>query len=140
MDAANSEVEYISERWKALGSEDRSASLMLEDLLNAQSRLADSEFGYLTSSVTYNLAQMNYKKAVGTLLQQEFISVCRNCKCCLPGQTAQKSGAFCNACNSGAASQTMPATPSVYQSRPAFTQLPIEMGLSNPPTINTPVP
>ena len=110
MNAAHIEVEYISARWKALGSEDRSASLMLEDLLNAQARLADAELGYLTSSVTYNLAQTNYKKAVGTLLQQEFITVCRNCKCCLPGQTAEKSGGICNACSGGEAFHSAPAT------------------------------
>lgn len=90
MDAANAEVEYISERWKALGSEDRSAALMLEDLLNAQVRLAEAEFAFLNSSVTYNLAQMNYKKAVGTLLQDESVVMTRNCECNMPGQSAIK--------------------------------------------------
>jgi len=163
MGAANTEVEYISERWKALGAEDRSASLMLEDLLNAQARLADAEFGYLTSSVTYNLAQMNYKKAVGTLLQQEFISVCRNCNCCLPGQTAQKSGGFCNACINGEQMHSAPMATShpVYDSQsmvnsqpittseiqplqqpgfepqPSFTEPTIETGISIPPAYNS---
>lgn len=94
MDAANAEVEYISERWKTLGSEDRSAALMLEDLLNAQVRLADAEFEYLNSSVTYNLAHTNYKKAVGTLLQEECISMTRNCECNLPGQGAAKANGY----------------------------------------------
>ena len=94
MEAANSEVEYISQRWKTLGSEDRSAALMLEDLLNAQVRLADAEFAFLNSSVTYNLAQMNYKKAVGTLLQDESITMARNCDCNLPGQAPMKANGF----------------------------------------------
>ncbi len=86
MQAAAVEVEYISERWKTLGGEDRSAALMLEDLLNAQNRLADAEFGFLNAGLTYNLAQMNYKKAVGTLLQDEQVSISRNCNCRMPGQ------------------------------------------------------
>lgn len=89
MDAANAEVQYILERWRALGSADRSAALILEDLLNAQVRLADAEFGFLNSAVTYNLAQTNYKRAVGTLLQDESIGFSRNCDCNLPGQAAQ---------------------------------------------------
>lgn len=101
MTAATAEVEYISERWRALGAEDRSASLMLEDLLNAQSRLADAEYGFLNAGLTYNLAQMNYKKAVGTLLQDEQVVLSRNCTCNLPGQTADKAGG-CQACNAGA--------------------------------------
>jgi len=97
MQAAGAEVNYISERWKALGGEDRAASLMLEDLLSAQTRLADAEFGFLSSSLSYNLAQMNYKKAVGTLLQDERVQVSRNCNCNLPGQTVSKAAsANCN--------------------------------------------
>ena len=103
MQAAAAEVNYISERWKALGGEDRAASLMLEDLLSAQTRLADAEFGFLNSSLTYNLAQMNYKKAVGTLLQDERIQVQRDCKCNLPGQSVSKAAAAnCN-CQNGSA-------------------------------------
>ena len=93
MEAADGEVEYITQRWQALGAADRSASLMLEDLLNAQSRLANAEFEYLNSSVTYNLALMNYKKAVGTLLQEEQILMNRNCDCNLPGQHPVKANA-----------------------------------------------
>ena len=64
---------------------------MLEDLLNAQTRLNDAEFGLLNAMLTYNLAQMNYRKAVGTLLQEEAVNICRNCNCQLPGQTLNKS-------------------------------------------------
>lgn len=94
MDAAATEVEYISQRWKALGGEDRSASLMLEDLFNTQARLADAEFGFLSSELTYNLSQMNYKRAVGTLLQDENVCVGRGCECSLPSQSVTKDGGF----------------------------------------------
>lgn len=122
MDAANTEVQYLSERWKALGGEDRSASLMLEDLLNAQARLADAENGFLNAGLTYNLAQMNYKKAVGTLLQDESVAVCRNCNCCLPGQTLSKTGgSVCQSCaqEAGMISSSAPEMDSNYLSTQA---------------------
>ena len=90
MEASAAQVNYISERWRALGGEDRSAALMLDDLLTAQTQLADAEFGLLNAMLTYNLAQMNYRKAVGTLLEEEAVTTGRNCNCNLPGQSLGK--------------------------------------------------
>ncbi len=61
MKAAGSELYYLDERWKQLAGDDRSGSLVLEDLLAAQERLTEAEFSFLSSVVTYNLAMMGVK-------------------------------------------------------------------------------
>jgi hypothetical protein len=76
-EAAASEVDYIERRWRLLPGEDRTASLVLEDLLGAQERLTAEEFDFLSAQVTYNLALTSLKKATGTLLQVENVSVAR---------------------------------------------------------------
>ncbi|MCA9264755.1 MAG: TolC family protein [Planctomycetales bacterium] len=73
--AAESEVDYLTQRWKLLPGEDRSASLLLEDLLSAQERLAQQELDYLESEVTFSLALANLRRATGTLLQFENVVV-----------------------------------------------------------------
>jgi len=84
MKADLSEVEYIRERWRLLPGEDRAASLVLEDLLSAQERLTESEFGFLSAQLTYNLALTSLKRATGTLLQYEDVHTARACVDCLP--------------------------------------------------------
>jgi hypothetical protein len=79
MEAAAVEVEYISDRWRLLPGTDRSASLLLEDLLDAQERLNIAEFAYLDAQVNYNVAQIGYQKALGTLLQTEHLSALESC-------------------------------------------------------------
>ena len=80
--AAGVEVEYMEERWRLLAGEERAASLVLEDLLNAHVRLTLEEYGFLKAGLTYNLAQMSYKRAVGTLLQD--VTLVRGYECNLP--------------------------------------------------------
>ncbi len=84
MRAEETEVEYLYQRWKLLPGNDRSASLLLEDLLDAQERLNVSEFAYLNSQLNYNVSHMAFQRAVGTLLQSENISCSRYLECCLP--------------------------------------------------------
>ena len=84
MRAEETEVEYLYQRWKLLPGNDRSASLLLEDLLDAQERLNVSEFAYLNSQLNYNVSHMAFQRAVGTLLQSENISLGRYLDCCLP--------------------------------------------------------
>ncbi len=71
MAASTVELDYLERRWEHLPGEDGTASLMLDNLLQAQSRLAVNEFNFLTAQVTYNLALWNVKKATGELLQTE---------------------------------------------------------------------
>lgn len=75
MNAAHAEVDYIAQRWELLPGEDRSASLVLEDLLAAQERLAAEEFELANSQVNYNLSLTNLKRTMGTLLQFEQVAV-----------------------------------------------------------------
>jgi hypothetical protein len=57
---------------------------VLEDLLSAQERLTESEFGFLSAQLTYNLALTSLKRATGTLLQYEDVHTARACVDCLP--------------------------------------------------------
>ena len=90
MQASEAEVEYIRRRWEVLPGDDRSASLLIENLLQAQERLLNAENEYLSSLLTYNLAQMNHKRAIGVLLDFEQVSLCRSCDCCLPRYSLDK--------------------------------------------------
>jgi hypothetical protein len=84
MDAARAEVDYLQDRWALLPGDDRSASLLLEDLLDAQERLTASEYEFLDAQLSYSLSQMSYKKAIGSLLVTENITAERYCDCYLP--------------------------------------------------------
>ncbi len=88
--AAQKQLEFIQARWKHLPGEDRSVGLYLEDLLNAQERLAAAEFGFLKAQTTYSLSLMNLKRAMGTLLQDEQIVHGVTCECCLPRNVLDK--------------------------------------------------
>ena len=57
--------------WSLLAGEDRSAALMLDDLLSAQDRLAAAEFSYLEAQLAYMLSQIQLKKAMGILLTMQ---------------------------------------------------------------------
>lgn len=74
--AMKNKVDFIERRWQMLPG-DRSANLVLEDLLSAQANLTRAEDEYLKSLVTYNLAQINLKRATGELLQHENVAVGR---------------------------------------------------------------
>ncbi len=93
VEAAKAEVDYIYDRWQWLPSSDRSASLLLEDLLEAQKRLNDAEFAYLNAQREFSVSQFEYLRVVGTLLQSERISLERYCESYLPGFRLYRSGA-----------------------------------------------
>ncbi len=69
--AAHAEREYLEQRWRLLPGDDRSASFLLEDLLDAQERLAAAEFSFVQAKVDYAKSQMTLKRAMGVLLQHE---------------------------------------------------------------------
>jgi|GEM_PF-2007250 len=88
MEAAHEEVSYLKDRWELLPVDNGSASLLLEDLLDAQDRLTDSEESLLQSTLEYSLAQVTYKKSIGALLSHNNIQMTRSCDCNLPRQSA----------------------------------------------------
>jgi outer membrane protein TolC len=75
MQAAAHEVDYLTKRWQLLSGEDRSAALILEDLLAAQDRLAIEELEFVQSQIVYNQSLTDLKQVTGTLLQMEQIEV-----------------------------------------------------------------
>lgn len=93
MDAAYEEVEYLKDRWQLLPVDNGSASLLLEDLLDAQDRLSDSEQSLLQSTLEYSLAQVSYKRSIGSLLSHNHVKVDRSCECNLPAQHPFQLGA-----------------------------------------------
>ena len=92
MAARNAQLDAQTKRWQRIPGEDVSASLALENLLVSQERLAEAEFDYLQSQLTYNLAQMNLKRATGLLLQTEGIQIGESVECDLPIHVLTKVG------------------------------------------------
>ena len=92
MEAAAEEVDYLKDRWQLLPVDNGSASLLLEDLLDAQDRLTEAEQSMLQSSLEYSLSQVTYKRAIGTLLNQNGVAIGRSCECNLPAQNVLQVG------------------------------------------------
>ena len=92
MEASTAELKHLEQRFQRLPGEDGNASLMLDNLLLAQNRLATNEFNFLTAEVTYNLALWNVKKSTGELLQTERVSWGRACVDGLPTLIVDKYG------------------------------------------------
>ncbi|MCP4192043.1 MAG: TolC family protein [Planctomycetaceae bacterium] len=88
------EVRYLYDRWKVLPGHDRSASILLEDLLDAQERLNVAEFAFLNSQLDYNTSHMAYQRALGTMLQTEHITMERYIENCLPQVELHRDAAF----------------------------------------------
>ena len=51
IEAASQEVAYLTQRWKLLPDPSESAVLLIENLLEAQERLADEERGFVRSQM-----------------------------------------------------------------------------------------
>ena len=68
MSASVAEVRYLRERWELLPGDDRSSSLLLEDILNAQERLMDEESTFVRAQVEYAKSLAGLRRATGTLM------------------------------------------------------------------------
>ena len=69
MIAAEREAQYLSDRWRVLPYASDSAAQMLENLLDAQERVANEERAMVTAQVTYALSLIQLKSEMGTLLR-----------------------------------------------------------------------
>lgn len=69
IDAANREVSYLQQRWELLPDPNESAVLLIEDLLDAQERLADEEREFVRAQVAYAISWVELRKAMGILLR-----------------------------------------------------------------------
>jgi hypothetical protein len=63
------EIEHLEHRWRLLPGDQPGAGIVLDDLLNAQERLARAEASYADTLVAYNVAFVQLKRATGVLLQ-----------------------------------------------------------------------
>ncbi|WDQ16371.1 TolC family protein [Rhodopirellula sp. P2] len=66
--AATREVEYLRQRWIHLPDPNENAILLIENLLDAQERLADEERGLVRAQVAHALSWVMLRKAMGVLL------------------------------------------------------------------------
>lgn len=75
LNAAETEAHTLELRWSRFIDGNANSALNLESLLRAQERVTESEREYVSSLLTYNLAMINLKKATGTLLQTENVTI-----------------------------------------------------------------
>lgn len=69
LEAAESEVVALQDRWKTLGNDPRLGQLQLSDLLSAQDRLLQEEQNLLQALVQYNRSLLEVQRATGKLVQ-----------------------------------------------------------------------
>ena len=69
MVAAKRESTYLVDRWQTLPEVNDSVTLLLEDLLDSQERLADEESAFVNAQVQYSIAIVQLKQAMGTLFR-----------------------------------------------------------------------
>jgi outer membrane protein TolC len=106
--AAEAEAETILVRWQRMIDGSGQSGLNLESLLRAQERVTQAEREYVSSVLTYNLAMINLKRANGTLLIAENVSIARSGNSCGAdlvvdkGQSADAmQGGSCQSCSAG---------------------------------------
>ena len=73
--ANETDLNYFEKRWELLPGDDRSASFLLEDILEAHDRLAAEESNFAQTQTNYAMAIVNLKRALGILLQTEEIGI-----------------------------------------------------------------
>ena len=69
MVASQNEASYLTDRWQTLPDESDSVTLLLENLLDAQERLADEEAAFAEAQFGYSVSLVKLKQAAGTLFQ-----------------------------------------------------------------------
>ena len=71
MVASDNETKFLMDRWRTLSGLDDSATLLLEDLLESQSRRADEEAAFVLAQVNYSVALVRLRQSMGTLLRRD---------------------------------------------------------------------
>ncbi len=69
--AVQGEADFLYDRWKVAPNSDGPSILLLEDLIAAQSRLADEEASLAATEAEHAMAQVKFLHAIGTLIQTE---------------------------------------------------------------------
>ena len=73
IEAASHDVTYLNQRWKLLPDPGESAVLLIENLLDAQERLADEEQGFVKAQMAYAMSWVQLRQAMGVLLRFESV-------------------------------------------------------------------
>ncbi len=71
MAAGETEISYLTARWRALPGDQQNAGFTLDELLSAQERLAQVEFDFATAEAAYNVALIALSRATGTLVNAQ---------------------------------------------------------------------
>ncbi|MCA9197781.1 MAG: TolC family protein [Planctomycetales bacterium] len=74
MSSARDQVNSLFQQWQTGGGDGNVKSLLLDNLLDAQERLTFAEFEYLSAQARYSLALIEYKRALGLLLENQTTS------------------------------------------------------------------
>jgi len=82
LSASEAEAETIRLRWSRMVDGGGNSGLNLESLLRAQERVTEAEREFVNSLLTYNLAMANLKRANGTLLQTNGVTISKACDSC----------------------------------------------------------
>jgi outer membrane protein TolC len=80
MNANEVDLAYFQKRWELMPGDNRSTSFLLEDILDAQDRVASQEANFAQSQVNYAMSIVNLKRALGILMQSEQIETSRACE------------------------------------------------------------
>jgi outer membrane protein TolC len=70
VEATAQEVAFLTARWRAQMGDERTAGLLLEDLLNAHDRLLDEEQALVQASVAHSVASIELQRATATLVHE----------------------------------------------------------------------
>ncbi|MCE9604989.1 MAG: TolC family protein [Planctomycetia bacterium] len=75
MQADQTEIEYLTSRWRLAADDQQLAGVVLNDLLGAQERLAAAEYGFAAAEAAYNVALANLNAVTGSLLQADRVRI-----------------------------------------------------------------
>lgn len=67
--AFNVEIDYLTNRWRLLPGEGQEAGVVLDNILQAQQRLADAELALVTAEVNLSMAHVQLLRATGELIR-----------------------------------------------------------------------
>ncbi len=129
--ASRQQLAELQRRWELLPGEDQHASLYLEDLLGIHERLTEAELALLQAQVAFHAASVEWKRATGTLLEQQRITIRAGCVDGLPTTIAQGQRPAAARRRAGLCAPTARLQPSIAQ-QPAAAYPPTQPGTGGP--------
>lgn len=84
MRAEEMEVHHIAQRWQMLPADGQMAGMVLDELLDAQDRLAEAELKFASAQVAHRIAHVDLLQVSGSLLRYEAVHQYRTVQSDLP--------------------------------------------------------